>query len=525
MTNRITSPGTWETALGDPQLADALPRYIRERRWFGGKARRITAARIIDHVPLPADEPLAQICFVQLSYADGAPDTYVLPLAYATAERAAQIHSEVSHAVVMKLDADQDGLLFDAVYDEAFCQALLDAIAQRHTLRGASGAIVAEPTETFQRLRGTEPLTPRISKAEQSNSSIIFGDKLIMKLFRRAVEGENPDLEIGRALTNHGGFQQIAPVAGSISYQREGAQPVTLAMMLGFVANRGDAWAYFLELLGGLRDELQANVREAPPAAPLLEMLDTPVPPDVQHAFGDHVAASQLLGRRTAEMHLALSEITADPHFAPEPFTPDELQAERDAMTGLAEGVLSGVRSNVDQLPESVRGDVQRVLDHETDIRNRFEALVSQPLTATRTRTHGDYHLGQVLATGDDFIIIDFEGEPARSLEERRKKRSPLRDVAGMLRSFDYAAASVLTGDERLEPWDRAWVAWNSAAFLQAYLKTAEGASFVPRDRAELDTLLSAYLLEKAVYELQYELNNRPDWVRIPMRGILRLVS
>lgn len=162
-------------------------------------------------------------------------------------------------------------------------------------------------------------------------------------------------------------------------------------------------------------------------------------------------------------------------------------------------------------------------MESETQIRERFAALTRGPLSARRARAHGDYHLGQVLATENgDFVIIDFEGEPARTLEERRAKRSALRDVAGMLRSFDYAAATELTGEE-LEPWARAWVAAVSKAFLESYREIAEG--FLPQTQAEFDTLLDAYLIEKAVYELQYELNNRPDWVRIPAQGILRLIE
>ncbi|KAB8145027.1 hypothetical protein F8S13_04105 [Chloroflexia bacterium SDU3-3] len=518
---QLTSAYALHEALRQPSLAEALPAYIRERRWFGGKSRTIARAQIRDAVPFPASAPLAYLCFVQISYAEGLDDCYLLPLARAEGLQADALREDMPQAVV-RSQGDTLGApaIFDAVYDPAFCQALLDAIGGAARAPGLSLALVAEPTSSFARLRGQGDLAPRISKAEQSNTSIIYGDRLILKLFRRIVAGQNPDLEIGRYLTEQGQFGQIAPVAGAITIEEQGAEPAVLGMLMGFVPNVGDAWGRMLELLGELRGQIGPG-QQPPPSGD-----GAALAPEAERLFAPTLGAARTLGQRTAELHLALAAPTDDPAFAAEPFGADVAAADVAAMHALADRVFANARLWLERQPEADRADVLAILAGEQAIRARFDALASRPLTALRTRAHGDYHLGQVLALPDgDFVIIDFEGEPARSLAERRAKRSPLRDVAGMLRSFDYAAATALTGDAQLESWGRSWYAWVAAAFLGSYLRTVQGAAFMPQQQGEFDVLLDAFLIEKAVYELQYELDNRPDWVRIPAQGILRLVQ
>lgn len=504
-------------AVHNPRLAEVLPDYIRERRWFGGKTRTIQRAEMSEVVPLPANSPLAYVCFVSLQYKEGHADTYLLPLAFADGAQAAELRERTPHAVVANTDdLTGDGALYDATFDPAFCTLLLGIIERGEQFSGSTSTVAGEPTNAFTQLRGAGDLEPRISKAEQSNTSIIYGDKLILKLFRRIVPGLNPDLEIGRYLTEQNQFRQIAPVAGSLRYERAGEEAATLGVLLGFVPNIGDAWDYTLGKLRELRAEIEAEGSPQNNHASWLQ----------NSASGKRtLEAAWQLGQRTAEMHVALAAESADPAFAPEPFDAAQAEAEVHAMNALADRVFVQARERLNQQPEAVRADVERILGSEAQIRQRFSALTQGPLSARRARAHGDYHLGQVLATADgDFVIIDFEGEPARTLEERRAKRSALRDVAGMLRSFDYAAATEL-GGEALKLWAQAWVATVSEAFLESYRDIAEHASFLPNKQAEFDALLDAYLIEKAVYELQYELNNRPDWVRIPAQGILRLVN
>jgi maltose alpha-D-glucosyltransferase/alpha-amylase len=249
--------------------------------------------------------------------------------------------------------------------------------------------------------------------------------------------------------------------------------------------------------------------------------------------IGPFLESVGLLGRRTAELHLALASppAAAEPDFAPEPFDDAFQRGFEDALLELTNRIFRQLRHAHDRLPENAKPNVERVLGSEPQIIERFHAALSKPIRAVRTRIHGDYHLGQVLYTGTDFVIIDFEGEPARPLSQRRLKRSPLQDVAGMFRSFHYAAHAPLlasTGNvkvvggnrEKLNGWAEVWANWVSERFLDQYMKTARGAEFLPPSRAEILALLQLHVLEKAVYELGYELNNRPGWVAIPLEGI-----
>jgi maltose alpha-D-glucosyltransferase/alpha-amylase len=378
-------------------------------------------------------------------------------------------------------------------------------------------------------------------QAEQSNTSVVYGDRLILKIYRRLEEGVNPDVEIGRFLTEQREFANTPPVAGALEYRPRGGAPMTLGLLQGYVANQGDAWSMTLDTLGRYFERVLTEQMSPPPDAPrdsatLLELARAGLPELVCQQLGTYAERARLLGRRTAELHLALADAGQDSAFAPEPFTPFYQRSLYQSMRGQAARAMELLRKSIARLPEETRADARRVLEREPQIAARFRAVIERKIGGLRTRYHGDYHLGQVLFTGKDFVIIDFEGEPARPLSERRLKRSPLRDVAGMLRSFSYAAYTALlelSSGAQIRPEDRAaaecwanhWSRWVSVAFLGAYLETAGQAAFLPRDPAELALLLDAFTLDKALYELAYELNNRPDWLCAPVNGILQLVS
>jgi len=544
----LTVAGAWQELLlppGRAALEAALPAYIRPRRWFGGKARGIKTAQLIDTIPISYGAEQAAIALVRVGYGDGPPDTYVLPLAFAAGTRAEILTHDVPHAVVARVQAGgQPGVLYDALLEPGVCAALLQLIAAGGRLVGQAGAIQASPTSAFARLRGDadDKLEPKIVTAEQSNSSIIYGDRLIMKLFRRLEPGLNPDLEIGRFLTERCSFAYAPPAAGGLEYHAPHAEPSSLAFLQGFVPNHGDAWRYTLETLAAaclamLKSPSEpAPERASIPAEPLLASI-TREPPSAARAFiGGYLQPAQVLGQRTAELHIALASDAADPHFAPEPFSAADQRAIYDSMHSRANVAFATLRRVLGggSLPQAARTAAEQVLRLETQVFDRYQVLLDHAFTGLRTRIHGDYHLGQVLYTGADFLIIDFEGEPARPLSERRRKGSPLQDVAGMLRSFHYAPYAVLLGQApgvafgepdiaALEPWARLWHRWVSAAFLQSYLATAGHAPFLPATPRELEQLLDAFLLDKALYELNYELNNRPVWVQIPVEGILQL--
>jgi maltose alpha-D-glucosyltransferase/alpha-amylase len=378
-------------------------------------------------------------------------------------------------------------------------------------------------------------------RGEQSNSSIIFGDQLILKLFRRMEPGINPDLEIGNFLTERVGFAHTPPVAGTLEFKIKQGSSAAIGILQKFVPNEGDAWRHTLDALSQYfsravthpADELK-DLRQAMSFVDRLR--HTVISPIAGDFIGPYLENVKLLGQRTAELHVALASQTDDPNFAPEPFSVLYQRSLYQSMRNHSGHTYQLLKKNLKSLRGAPLEDALKVLDLQNDVLTRFRTLLSRKIAAYRTRIHGDFHLGQVLYTGKDYVIIDFEGEPARPLSERRIKRTPIRDVAGMLRSFHYAAYTSLFGHlgsamvrpedlVAMEPWARLWNVWISATFLNSYLQHAQHGGFLPSNREELDILLNVYLLEKALYELGYELNNRPDWVRIPLAGILQLMQ
>jgi maltose alpha-D-glucosyltransferase/alpha-amylase len=539
---RLTAGADWRSILrgrGRAVVEQALPAYLGQRRWFGGKARKLKSAEIMDLVALGT----GALAFVHVDYVDADPETYVLNLSFARGEAAAELERNQADAIFASLTVDGvEGVLHGAPPDRAMSQALLDVIARRRSVKGLHGELRGAPTRALRALRTGASLEPSLLRAEQSNTSIVYGDRLILKLVRRAEPGVNPDLEISTALSERTSFRNIPGLAGHLEYLPRGtAEPIVLGILQARVANEGDAWEYTLDSVQRFFDRVltspEAQGRAVLPAGDLLELAAGELPLPAHSLIGTYLESARLLAQRTAEMHLALASLRDEPAFAPEPFTPFYQRSLYQSMRNLAEQASQLVRRRAKELPDDVRPAAERLLAAHPDLLRRLRTLADRKVTAMRTRIHGDYHLGQVLRTGRDFVIIDFEGEPALPLSTRRIKRSPLRDVAGMIRSFDYAAHQGLnsvsarsgppTPEEsaRLRSYAQLWSRWVSSAFLRAYLRVAQPGGFLPSDPAEVRTMLTAYLLEKAVYELVYELNNRPDWVRLPLQGILSLLE
>jgi maltose alpha-D-glucosyltransferase/alpha-amylase len=358
--------------------------------------------------------------------------------------------------------------------------------------------------------------------------------------------GVNPDLEVGRYLTERTTFRAMPPVAGWLDLKR-GKESATLGLLEGWVESEADAWTFTLDALGRYFERVRTGWGRgergpaSPPSTDLLglsELLRGELPPiDLAERIGGYLPMAQILGERTADLHLALAGAPReDAAFAPEPFSTLHQRSLYQSMRALAGRTFDLLSQELSQLPAAAREDAEAVAAGREQILARFRRLLAGKLDATRIRTHGDFHLGQVLFTGKDFVILDFEGEPARPISERRLKRSPFRDVAGMLRSFQYAAHARLLEEEamgavarhewpELESWALYWERWVGAAYLRAYLERAGLASFVPRAREEVALLLDVYVLEKAIYELAYELNHRPAWVRIPLAGIRQILA
>jgi maltose alpha-D-glucosyltransferase/alpha-amylase len=526
-------------------LEGILPPFLLTRRWFAGKAQQIKWARIKEVLPVPNGPAESLIVLVKVEYMGGDDETYALPLAYASGARADELLGEHAYSILARLrlkGKDEEGILYDAIVDKDFCLALLEAMARRRRRKTAAGELQTTSLRTLQEIRGDlkEPLEPSILQAEQSNTSVVFSKKLILKLFRKLEPGINPDLEIGRFLTERG-FPHIPQVAGAIEHRKSRQESTTLAIVHGFVANQGDAWEYTRESLGEYYTHVmtgQAEVKSAVlPPKHLLDLVQEEIASQVLDTIGTYAEAARLLGQRTGELHLALASAPEDPNFAPESFSKLYQRSLYQSTRNLTRRVFQLLGHTLKRLPQSLQAEAKQVLDKEGEILQCFQSLTRKKISAMRLRCHGDYHLGQVLWTGKDFVIMDFEGEPARPINERRIKRSPLRDVAGMLRSFHYAAYSGLFDfrerrglvlEEELEAidfWARFWHFWVSVIFLKAYMEVAINGKFLPESHEELRTLIDTYLLEKAIYEMGYELNNRPEWIKIPLRGILQLLE
>jgi maltose alpha-D-glucosyltransferase/alpha-amylase len=530
-------------------LEALLPEYLGARRWFGGKARIVQSARILDVIPITgiAAASANYMFLVKVTYTEGEPETYLLAASIATGDRADWVFNELPHSVIARLHvrgADESAVLYEAIWDRDFSAYLLQAVGRRRRFRGAGGELVATPTPAFRSLRGHagEELEPSVMRADQSNTSIVYGDRLVLKLFRRPDPGVNPDLEVGRFLTEHAPALNVGKVAGFIEYRRGRAEPSTIAILQGYIANEGDAWNYTLDNLRSylervLTEASSVEVQDVPaPTDSLVNLAERAVPEVAGDMIGSFLQSAELLGRRTGELHVALASAPEDPAFSPEPFNPFYQRSVYQSMRATVARVAPLLERRLPMLPEHVAPGARKMLDSQSRMLRRFRAVTESRATGMRIRIHGDYHLGQMLYTGKDFVIIDFEGEPARPLSERRLKRSPLRDAASMIRSFHYAAYSALFDQTALgiinpdrapavEAWVRFWYAWVSASFLRSYLAATRPIPLLPQTPEELEVLLEAFILEKAVYEVGYELNNRPEWVQVPLRGVLEILE
>ncbi len=548
-------------------LQSLLPAWLTRQRWFGAKTRPIQQIRVADYTTLspsstavashPSEipEPAAlgsALFFLEIVYEDGDPDTYQLPLALSSARDLEAIAANAPNSIVGTLQTPAGpAILHDATVREDFRQQILKVIEDQTTLCSANNVKLAGCTSSaFAEARGADPLPAKVSPAEQSNTNIFYGGRMLMKLFRRIQPGENPDVEIGRFLTEVAHYPHIAPFLGEITSKPEtnarvphlSGGPIaaevgrndsqtTTAMLQQLVPNDGDGWYWTLDQLATFYTAVATLPPPKTAGEPATLLTSTAIPAEAEQYAAPYLEAAALLGRRTAELHLALATETDDQAFQSEPFTSEDLALDASRIDSQIHKTLEALRAGMSQLRDLTADDAATILSRRIELFARAHAIAAATPSGKRIRIHGDYHLGQVLRANEDFVLLDFEGEPARSLAERRRKQSPLKDVAGMLRSFSYAAWSGLDQfvqahpdlPRSLEPWARLWEHAASTAFLEAYKQTTAADPTLLPEPAQAQALLNAYLLEKALYELLYELNNRPTWVRIPLAGILAL--
>ena len=499
-----------------------LPVFLSNQRWFAAKGRSIQGVELLEESEWALHGTSWLLAIARVRFSATEHQIYSLPLSLAWDGPGEDRLEALKHCTLARVrQRARVGILYDALWDDAFCRALIGAMAHNEQLPLATGRLVFSSTKAMAE-HMPAPDAPIMRPAmEQSHTSVVIGsDKLIMKAYRRLAGGINPELEIGRFLTETSPFAKVAPLAGALEYHGNDGVVVALAVVQGFVPNQGNGWNYAVDYLQRFLDKKLATQPQKAEAAG-----------EKPHA--GFVAVMRRLGQRTGELHAALGRATGNAAFDPEPIGAADLSAWSIRLSEEALVTLTQLATRRADLAEAARAQADRVLAAQPRILDRFVRLGASGVVAAKTRYHGDLHLGQVLVSKNDFVIIDFEGEPSRSLEERREKHSPLKDVAGMLRSFSYAASTALAhvtverreDRPRVEPYAAQWQQETAAAFLAGYQAAAAGTPSYPSDRSHFAELLECFMLEKALYELRYEMDNRPDWVGIPLAGLLEIMT
>nr|MBO2515466.1 maltose alpha-D-glucosyltransferase [Gammaproteobacteria bacterium] len=500
---------------------EVLPRYMRQQRWFAAKDEALENAGLADACLWRTERGEWLMTTVEARFPSGQAQTYFLPLAIDWGEE--RPGREQAAALARVRQRAQTGILFDAFAQEEFVRDLVDRIArgEREPVGCGRGTLTFEATRALDRLLpdDLDAESVRRPATEGTNSTFLVGDKLFLKAYRRLRWGMNPEWEMGRFLTEVSPCPAVVAVAGAIQYRDEAGRQATLALLQAATKNQGDGWSFTANYLERFLDDTLARAPESPPEDA------------TRHA--DYLVLVRTLAQRTADFHRALAVPTDDPAFAPEPFDAEALGAWIDRLEAELDETIALLRTA--DLPDGLEIDTEQLEPLERALRARLGELRGRPISALRTRYHGDYHLGQVLLTAGDFVIVDLEGEPARDYPERRMKAPPLKDVAAMLRSFDYAKGAAARGYGAEREVDRAALdplldAWRDAvreAFLEQYRLAMEGSPAYPENADDVALLLELGTLEKLLYEVRYELRNRPDWLPLPLRdleAVLRLI-
>jgi len=482
-----------------------LPRFIAAQRWFADKGAPVQSTRLADHGEW-------QQWLLAIFTAEPAGTHYFLPLVFGFEGMEESRWSKLQPAALARVRQQANvGVLAEASADEHFCLALVAAIGAGGECAMQRGSVHFSPTRAYAELRGDGEQNPSTAppRSQGSNTALKVGERLFLKIYRRLQPGVNPELEIGRYLTEVAHFPYIVPVAGAMEYRGSDGTTYTLALLQAFIPNQGDGWTYTVEyLVRFLEDRRTGGIPG-------------------QDAHGAYLSLIRTLATRTAELHGALAAATHDPAFTPQPITAADLGSWRDDVRRQLEDTFQLLAASIESLSESVRSDAQALLARRGPLLKRIDRCAGGEPSGVKIRHHGDYHLGQVLLRRNDFVIVDFEGEPVRPLAERRAKHSPLRDVAGMFRSFDYARhfARERCSSESSEDcakWDSFLGEWQRQAretFFDIYDETAR-AQGLYGSREAAEPLIQLFEIEKALYEVRYELRNRPDWAGIPLRAL-----
>jgi maltose alpha-D-glucosyltransferase/alpha-amylase len=493
---------------------DVLPAFLANKRWYAERGNSPASARISATIPLVPADPGLGLAIIETK-GRHAPATYLLPLTISWTRLDRERQNPNTLAAVRR--GAREGTLLDATADPRFIAFLLDNLRASATIDSDQGRIEFKPTSALPKNDPTAMDDVHAVDTEQSNTTVVVETDCVVKLFRRLDQGVNPEIEIGRFLTETVQFSHMPPLLGSVELMANGASGA-IAVVHGFVQNQGDAWTVTGAYLDRFVEEQRLLTAEAAGES------------DEQAAY---LRRAQHVGTRVAELQLALASRDDLPDFAPEPITADDVRTWTESVLQRAERTLDELTHRRSDLTENDRQLTDALLSHRASLPARLRELLPDDIDAVKIRHHGDFHLGQMLIVKDDVVIIDFEGEPRRSIEERRRKAPAARDVAGLIRSIDYSAIAALERALKSAPDEHGKIAraldgWREtsvSSFLSAYRQSLNDARLWPQSLDSADRLLDFFLLEKAFYEIEYELAHRPSWLRVPLAGTWRILS
>jgi maltose alpha-D-glucosyltransferase/alpha-amylase len=505
-----------------------LPIFLRKCRWFGGKAKVVSKMGFHKVIPVKVGDDTHYLTLVEVQYVHRLPELYFLPITFVPSDRLLDKLEYTVQSVICRAEIQEEsGFIIDSSYDKQFRDYLFTSMIRDVQLKEEDGVLEFN-SSLFSKINIPKEIDSKLLKADQSNTAIIYNDRYFLKFYRKIEKEINPDLEIVRFLSEHTSFTNSPKYAGSVEFRDVDGLTYVFGLMQEKVEHQGDAWAMTMDSVGRFYERVMTHARKDKTPRlvnkPVLKFEEAPelIQEMIGRGFYERIVR---LGQRTAELHLALASDSSNPAFTPESFNLNYQRSLYSSLRKLVRDRLGLLEASLPKLKQDVQSLAKKILTMEKDILDCFSEVYQSKLSATKTRIHGDYHLGQVLFTGRDFIIIDFEGEPGFSFSERRLKKSPLKDVAGMMRSIHYAAFGKLLLNENyrdqdleiLETWAEQWQHYVSRFYMGAYMERAHPGSEWTND---IEILIRTFLLEKAIYELGYELNGRPDWVVIPLRGI-----
>ncbi|MGP0093600.1 MAG: maltose alpha-D-glucosyltransferase [Xanthobacteraceae bacterium] len=493
---------------------DVLPNFLPARRWFADKDSDLQTASLQTAIRLSSGDPGFMLTLIEATTRRGT-SRYVLPLTVKWG-RFDGIGANLAHVVAGVRRGPREGTMLDACADRDFVALLLRNIHDAETIEAGHCRVAFRPTQVFKAMPAPQIEGAHALEREQSNTTVIADSAFVVKILRRVTVGAHPEAEMGRFLTDVAGYQNTPPLLGTIELI-EGQDSSTLAVIHKFVGNQGDAWSVSDAYLDRYIDEQRVLAAGAP-------------------AEGTEEAAylhrMRQIGRRTAELHNALASRPDIADFAPEPISAEDVSSWTSALLLRAERTLDGLAARLDRLSGTGRANAEILLERRDEARVKIRTCLPDRVDAVRIRHHGDFHLGQMLFAKDDVYIIDFEGEPQRDLAERRRKMPAARDAAGLIRSLDYSAAGAF--DRAVQAWPddhsrmlQALAHWRESsvqAFLSSYQEALTNPVLWPSNPDDSNRLLKFFLLEKAFYEIEYELANRPTWLHIPLAGARRIL-